>query len=527
MPFHGISCPAISGEMALIRRHLFFVCSRSFQRDNPVDKFVGAANRQRLSLRDRRRLATAADRAPTDCRSGPPAVSTRRCSSQSASAMISARPCPMRQCGDYAVARSAQLAAVSTEPAGRQRVDARISPCDDRRSPRSSGASSRSPQCASNPVSAKLERRPQPVAKRPLARPFEHRIGEQQHPAPAPHPRIERRPIPPPAARAAARQQHRARRHLARQVDRLEPVMRSRRNVAASPLAGRARTPRRTPMATTSGHRARASASRCGASDRHAASTSSATSAAAARFTAGCRSRRWRRRTRPVRAPISASGSLGSAGAALAIVWLAAAASTLQLADRRADQHQHEHERQAGQADADPLYASFAPSSTRSPDLRFDHRHSTNLCPIRRNAIPSLDVRCPGDAKASMTKPPRHPLGRRRRASRLRQVRPYHHRRGPYDPQANAVANAAPVAMPPAIVASKTYRCKDNSLVYIDWLADGRPTRPRRRRAVPPTALKSGRGRRRAQGRRLRADRPAHGHDRHLTRPARAAGLKA
>lgn len=32
---------------------------------------------------------------------------------------------------------------------------------------------------------------------------------------------------------------------------------------------------------------------------------------------------------------------------------------------------------------------------------------------------------------------------------------------------------AAPVELPPAITASKTYRCKDNSVVYIDWLSDG------------------------------------------------------
>ena len=41
---------------------------------------------------------------------------------------------------------------------------------------------------------------------------------------------------------------------------------------------------------------------------------------------------------------------------------------------------------------------------------------------------------------------------------------------------ATAEANAATQAnvaasMPPAIVASKIYRCKDNSVVYIDWLA--------------------------------------------------------
>ena len=41
---------------------------------------------------------------------------------------------------------------------------------------------------------------------------------------------------------------------------------------------------------------------------------------------------------------------------------------------------------------------------------------------------------------------------------------------GADEPEANSVA--APVVLPPAIVASKTYRCKDNSLVYIDWLSD-------------------------------------------------------
>ena len=39
------------------------------------------------------------------------------------------------------------------------------------------------------------------------------------------------------------------------------------------------------------------------------------------------------------------------------------------------------------------------------------------------------------------------------------------------DPMADELANAAPVELPPAIASSKTYRCKDNSLVQIDWLA--------------------------------------------------------
>jgi hypothetical protein len=36
----------------------------------------------------------------------------------------------------------------------------------------------------------------------------------------------------------------------------------------------------------------------------------------------------------------------------------------------------------------------------------------------------------------------------------------------------NAAANA-PVTLPPSVAASKAYRCKDNSLVYIDGLSDG------------------------------------------------------
>ena len=42
------------------------------------------------------------------------------------------------------------------------------------------------------------------------------------------------------------------------------------------------------------------------------------------------------------------------------------------------------------------------------------------------------------------------------------------------DPMAAELANAAPVELPPAIEASKTYRCKDNSLVRIDWLQGGK-----------------------------------------------------
>ena len=38
-----------------------------------------------------------------------------------------------------------------------------------------------------------------------------------------------------------------------------------------------------------------------------------------------------------------------------------------------------------------------------------------------------------------------------------------------YDPQAAALQNAAPVQAPPMVTNSRTYRCRDNSLVYIDF----------------------------------------------------------
>jgi len=40
------------------------------------------------------------------------------------------------------------------------------------------------------------------------------------------------------------------------------------------------------------------------------------------------------------------------------------------------------------------------------------------------------------------------------------------------DPMKDQLANAAPVELPPAIASTKSYRCKDNSVVRIDWLSD-------------------------------------------------------
>jgi hypothetical protein len=40
---------------------------------------------------------------------------------------------------------------------------------------------------------------------------------------------------------------------------------------------------------------------------------------------------------------------------------------------------------------------------------------------------------------------------------------------GPADPQKEALAKAAPKELPPSIQRSRTYRCADNSLVYVDF----------------------------------------------------------
>jgi len=61
---------------------------------------------------------------------------------------------------------------------------------------------------------------------------------------------------------------------------------------------------------------------------------------------------------------------------------------------------------------------------------------------------------------------------------------------GPADPDAANLAEAAPPPpMPPALKASKTYRCKDNSLVYIDFFADNVSADVRSDRNGPPVKV--------------------------------------
>ena len=45
---------------------------------------------------------------------------------------------------------------------------------------------------------------------------------------------------------------------------------------------------------------------------------------------------------------------------------------------------------------------------------------------------------------------------------------------GQPDPMKDELAKAPPVELPPAIASTKTYRCKDNSVVRIDWLQGGK-----------------------------------------------------
>ena len=53
------------------------------------------------------------------------------------------------------------------------------------------------------------------------------------------------------------------------------------------------------------------------------------------------------------------------------------------------------------------------------------------------------------------------------------------------------VASNGPVELPPAIASSKTYRCADNKLVYVDWLADNQTANVRTEENGSPTQVKA------------------------------------
>lgn len=57
------------------------------------------------------------------------------------------------------------------------------------------------------------------------------------------------------------------------------------------------------------------------------------------------------------------------------------------------------------------------------------------------------------------------------------------------DPDAEKIKAAPPVKLPPAMLASTTYRCKDNSVVAIDWFNDGTSLNIRPKKVGEPVAL--------------------------------------
>ena len=59
------------------------------------------------------------------------------------------------------------------------------------------------------------------------------------------------------------------------------------------------------------------------------------------------------------------------------------------------------------------------------------------------------------------------------------------------DPMATTLANAAPVELPPAIKADKTFRCKDNSLIYVAFFEGDKQANVRLTRTGTPTVLKA------------------------------------
>lgn len=62
---------------------------------------------------------------------------------------------------------------------------------------------------------------------------------------------------------------------------------------------------------------------------------------------------------------------------------------------------------------------------------------------------------------------------------------------GPQDDMAAELANAAPVELPPSVKSSHSYRCKDNSLIYVDWLSDDKTANIRTVKDGSPTQVKA------------------------------------
>lgn len=57
------------------------------------------------------------------------------------------------------------------------------------------------------------------------------------------------------------------------------------------------------------------------------------------------------------------------------------------------------------------------------------------------------------------------------------------------DPMATELANRAPVALPPSIKSEKTFRCKDQSLIYVTFFQGGKQVVVRTEKGGSPTTL--------------------------------------
>ena len=62
---------------------------------------------------------------------------------------------------------------------------------------------------------------------------------------------------------------------------------------------------------------------------------------------------------------------------------------------------------------------------------------------------------------------------------------------GPQDDMKDQLAHAKPVELPPSIAATKTFRCKDNGVVYVDFYSDGKSAGLHTKKDGPPTMLKA------------------------------------
>ena len=59
---------------------------------------------------------------------------------------------------------------------------------------------------------------------------------------------------------------------------------------------------------------------------------------------------------------------------------------------------------------------------------------------------------------------------------------------GPPNDYDTNVSNT-PVALPPSVTASKSYRCDDNKIVYVDWLSDNKSANVRTVKDGSPTQV--------------------------------------